>query len=231
MNKQTKILNRQNNELDKKLVPENQTIMTDMVCYLRVANISDYDQELVRHDLLEIVLSAQERGEEISAVIGDDYKQFCDEIIASLPEKSKKSKWLDFVDTIMLCLSVLGLIHLVLSKDSFQVFKHLITGKKDNFMISFTIGDIISYVIILAASFAIVHYIGKTSFKSVAQNTGRVKRFIVGGAIGVGIMGGFILINALGRQTMFQVHVIALCIVTLCMYAGHKILQNYVQAK
>lgn len=90
MNKKTKALNRKNNKLDDRVSPKNNTVMTDMVCYLRSANISEYDQEIVRNDLLEMILAAQERGEDVTAVIGTDEgaeKAFCDDVIAALPPR------------------------------------------------------------------------------------------------------------------------------------------------
>lgn len=48
MNKKTKELNRLNNELDKRVSAESQEAFTDMICYLRGANISEYHQETVR---------------------------------------------------------------------------------------------------------------------------------------------------------------------------------------
>lgn len=69
MNRQTRELNKINNELDKQLNAENENVMTDIVCYLRGANISEYNQELIRQDLLEMFLSAQKRGENIQKVI------------------------------------------------------------------------------------------------------------------------------------------------------------------
>lgn len=100
MNKQTNELNRLNNELDKQLNAENDKVLTDIICYMRIANISEYNQEVIRQDLLEMVLSAQKRGENIQTVIGEDYKVFCDNIIASLPPQSIKEKIFGFLDTI-----------------------------------------------------------------------------------------------------------------------------------
>lgn len=63
MNSKTKKLNKQNNILDRQISKKNQSIFTDMICYLRGSNISEYDIEVVRQDLTEMVLSAQKRGE------------------------------------------------------------------------------------------------------------------------------------------------------------------------
>ena len=51
-----------------------------MICYLGVSGISKYNQELVRADLIEMILDAQDRGENIQQVMGKNYKQICDDI-------------------------------------------------------------------------------------------------------------------------------------------------------
>ena len=99
MNKKAKKLNQQNNCLDRRILPENQEIFTNMICYLRGADISDYEIERVRQDLTEMVLSAQKRGEPITALFDGDYKQFCDDVIEALPPRTRWEKALDALDT------------------------------------------------------------------------------------------------------------------------------------
>ena len=84
MNKKTKRLLENNNCREKALSQESQAVMTDLVVYLRGQNISMYHQEEVRWDIQEMVLEAENRGETIAQVIGEDYQTFCDEIVAAL---------------------------------------------------------------------------------------------------------------------------------------------------
>lgn len=121
-----------NNELDKKQSEENNAVMTDIVCYLRVSNISEHDQEVVRHDLLEMVLSAQERNEDIRTVFGEDYKSFCDEIIAVFPQKNKKAKILDCIDMIISCTAIIGAIDIIISKETIEL---IITSYRTTFKV------------------------------------------------------------------------------------------------
>lgn len=83
MNKKWKQLNKKNTNQEKLITAENDKIYTPLIIYLRGSHIPEYEQERVRQDLINITLSAQERGESLAAVIGDDYQQFCDEIIAA----------------------------------------------------------------------------------------------------------------------------------------------------
>ena len=54
----SKALLKQNNQREKELTKENNQVLTDMVVYLRGSDLSDYNQELVREDLIEMVLDA-----------------------------------------------------------------------------------------------------------------------------------------------------------------------------
>ena len=75
MNK-IKELNKKNNLLDKEILEENQEIFTDIICYIRSADLSDYDVEVVRRDLTEMIIEAQERGEKVTSLFSGDYKEY-----------------------------------------------------------------------------------------------------------------------------------------------------------
>ncbi|MDW5549544.1 hypothetical protein [Methanosarcina sp.] len=229
MKTEAKILNQENNELDKRLTEENNVVMTDMVCYLRLANISEHDQEVVRHDLLQMVLSAQERGEDIKTLIGEDYKSFCDEVIAALPQKSQKERVIDLIDILLLSTSILGGIHIVLSKETMELIYNAVTGQQLNFQISISVGNLLSYVIIIASTFFIIHIIGKNLLKPEKKhNQSKLKRFIIAGAIGGGLMAVFLIIAWVGRQILFTVNVFAACVFIIGLYIAHKLLQKFV---
>jgi len=221
MNKQTKDLNQLNNELDKQLYAENDKVLTDMICYLRVSNISEYNQEGIRQDLLEMVLSAQKRGENIQTVIGEDYKVFCDNIIASLPPQSIKEKILGFLNTILLCTFILGIINIITSRDTILLIRNMITGEPLNFQIAVSIGSLITYGIIIVAAFIIVHVICKTSFKNEKEES-RVKTF----SVGAGIMVIFLFLAWIGRETLFTINIFVACALILALYLAHRILEK-----
>lgn len=229
MKTKTKTLNQENNELDKRLTKENNVVMIDMICYLRVANISEYNQEVVRQDLLQMALSAQERGEDIKTLIGGDYKSFCDEVIAALPQKSQKERVLDFIDTFLLSTSILGAIHIVMSKETIDLIHNAVTGQQLNFQMPISLGNLLSYAIILATAFLIVHVIGKNSLKPEKKNNqSKPKKFIIGGAIGGGVMAVFLIIAWIGRQTLFTVNIFAAFIFIVGLYIAHKLLQKFI---
>lgn len=223
MNKQTKELNRSNNELGKQIHAENKEALTDIVCYLRGANISEYHQEEIRQDLLEMILAAQERGENIQSVIGGDYKAFCDNIISSLPPKSMKEKTLEFLNILCWCLSLLGAINILLTQETISLIRNLATGKPLNFESSFTAGSIISIILIIAASIIIVNGFMKNSFTIGKKgNLSILKAFFIGAAI----MALFELIAWLGKTTLFTMNIFYACAFVLALYVAHRILNE-----
>lgn len=221
MNKQTKELNRINNELGKQVNTENQEAFTDIICYLRGANISEYNQEVIRQDLLEMVLSAQKRGENMQTVIGEDYKVFCDDIITNLPPRSIKEKVLEFFDTICWCLSILSAINIIFKDDTIALLCNFVTGKPLNYEMSISVGSVISAVIIFVASFIIVEVILKGSFKIGKKETVNKANVFF---IGTGIMAVFLFIAWIGRATLFTVNIFAACVFTFILYIAHRIL-------
>ena len=138
MNKKTKEILKANNEREELINEENDKVLTDMICYLRGSNISEYEQELVRADIIEMVLDAQERGENINSVFGGNYKEICDNIIAELPQKTTKQKVLEGVNIVFMCMWIVGAI---------LVVKQLIIGmvaEPRNFVFTLSTGDILN---------------------------------------------------------------------------------------
>lgn len=223
MNKRTKELNRINNESDKQVKAENNEVLTDIICYLRGANISEYNQEAIRQDLLEMVLSAQKRGENIQTVIGEDYKIFCDDIIAGLPPKSTKEKFLEFLDTICWCMSILSAIDIIISNDTNSLIRNIAAGKPLDFDISVSAGTVFSFGIIIAAAFIIVEVVLKASLKNEKKKT---VNMVKGFSIGAGIMAVFLLIAWVGKATLFTVNIFVACAFTLVLYIAHRILSR-----
>ncbi|KNZ41268.1 hypothetical protein [Acetobacterium bakii] len=221
-----KMLNKSNNELDKEINEESSSIMTDIVCYLRVANISDYYQEIVRRDLLEMVLSAQDRGESIQSVIGEDYKTFCDEVIENLPKRTRKERILDFCETFFLCAAILGGINLILSKEIINLLGAIISGQPLNFQMPITASSILLFGINIIAAFIFVEIICKTALNPKKEkHLSKPKRFMLGGLAGGGVMAVFIVIAWFGKNTLFTVNMVVYCVVVLGLLAAYKIVK------
>lgn len=215
MKKQTEKLNRLNNELEVQLSKENDEVFTNMICYLRVADLSEYDQELVRHDLLEMILSAQKRGETIHDIIGQDYKGFCEDIIASLPSQSEKNKSMRTLSIIFLCVAILIVIRVVISQKFFLLVRNIFTGETLNFQVAVSLGDLITSTVIIIASFATAHFIGKTSFQSI-----KPWKIFVWGA---GLMAVLLCCHWIGREILFTVNVFVAVFLVVVFYFGYKV--------
>lgn len=218
MNK-TKKLNRQNNLLDQQIWEENQKIFTDMICYIRGADISDYEAELVRQDLTEMILSAQSRGENITSLFTGDYQQFCDEVIAAIPPKTRKEKIIDALDIVFWGLSILIGINILISKDFIGIIQAVFTKTTVNWNMSVSLGTLISMLVIIATAVIVVQMICKKSFEEKWHSL-----WVVAGAIALGIL--FTALSWFGRNIVFTVNFFAACAVGIFFFVIHKVLEN-----
>lgn len=221
MNRQTKELMQANNQLDEKLNDENSRVLTDIICYLRVANISEYHQEIVRQDLLEMILSAQERGEDIETVIGEDYKAFCDNIIANLPHQNIKERIFEIFNIVFLCTAILGIISIITSlfSTNWEIF---------DFNIVVSVGWLVSYAIIIAVAFVIVQVVGKTSVESGKRvDKSKVMNFFRSFLIGACTMAICLVIAWIGRNAYFTMNIFIACGFVLLMYIIHRFFTRY----
>lgn len=159
MNKKTKRLLKENNCREQALSQESQAVMTDLVVYLRGQNISLYHQEEVRRDIQEMVLEAENRGESIAQVIGEDYQSFCDEIVAALPPRTRKERVLDALETLLPAIAILAALWV-----GFSLLTAAIQGGS-LLRLSLSLGQGLMYAVILFAAWALVTYVCRTSFR------------------------------------------------------------------
>lgn len=158
MSKRTKELLRENNAWEKEnLSAVNQHLMTNIVTYIRSAAISEYEQELVRRDVMAMLAAGEREGRSAQEVIGDDAQAFCDEVIAALPPRSAGERALDALRTGLLAFVVLGVIWLVSGAID-------MAGHRAWPYLPLTLGDVIGQVLILAAAFYIFHSISRHAF-------------------------------------------------------------------
>lgn len=158
MSKRTKELLRENNAWEKEnLSAVNQHLMTNIVTYIRSAAISEYEQELVRRDVMAMLAAGGREGRSAEEVIGDDAQAFCDEVIAALPPRPAGERALDALRTGLLAFVVLGVIWLVSGAID-------MAGHRAWPYLPLTLGDVIGQVLILAAAFYIFHSISRHAF-------------------------------------------------------------------
>ena len=56
-----------------------------------------YEQEKVRRDIIQMLIDGEKRETSAREVIGEDYREFCDSIVAEIPHMSRKEKVLVFI--------------------------------------------------------------------------------------------------------------------------------------
>lgn len=225
MSIKTKELHKLNNQLNEKIDANNQPIFTDIICYIRSSNISYYNQELVRHDLSKMILSAQARGEDIYSVIGGDFKDFCDEIIANIPPKTTKDKIYEGLDIFCSSMAILGTINILFSKDLRRVIGAMVSKQATSYSMGVSLGMILSTAIIMMAAIIIVSIISKNAFKK-SKESSSLHKVVVGGTVGAGIMAMFIFIAKFGNHIVFSVNIFFAMLVLVGFYIAHKLLSR-----
>lgn len=221
MNQKTRRLNKENNMLDAQISEENQGVFTDMICYLRGSNLSEYNIEVIRHDLAEMVLAAQKRGENINSVIGGNYKEFCDDVIGSLPQKTIKEQLLEGVDIICLSFSILIVIKVLISKELVTFLQSLTSEKIFDYNITFSVGNVVSMMAIIVMATIIVGRVTKNALKTERKHE---KVFIFGMSAALMLM--FILIGWLANGATFTVNFFAPCILAIVLFVSHRVLNE-----
>lgn len=207
MNRHTKALLKENNELENKLGKEENDILTDIVVYIRGSKISEYDQEIVRRDITNMLIEGQERGQAVRDVIGDDYKAFCDAVIAEMPEMTAKERVLNAVQIALMCFGIILLIWFVFS---------LVRGSFREVYI--TLGDIVSGVVIILSAIGIVMAITKDVFND--EKLSGWKLFLVYFVISATC----ILPSIFIRTIVLTVPSVAVLIIIALSFVGYKLI-------
>lgn len=208
---------KENYELSKKLTPKNDEIYIDIVCYLRASALDELEAEEIIQEIIGMILEAQERGEDIEKVIGDDYQAFCDSIIeSSQPKKFTWRKLFSSLEIAIIGIAVLWPIDL-----AFNYLPQMI--KKGRLILDYqmNLGFLLSTAIILLAAVSIFHYICKNSFKitNEEQQGHKWKQFILLWAVMSGFIALLVLISLkLGSLIFFSVKIYYLAAVLAVLY-------------
>lgn len=107
-----KKLQKENTLLEGRIDNSNNQTYTDMIVYLRGASISPYHKELIRNDIVNMLLEAQERQASLVSVFGEDRHDFINQVIKSTPKISKKEETLQRWDLAILLLTIQMIIFL-----------------------------------------------------------------------------------------------------------------------
>lgn len=221
MKKQTKKLLKINNKAEKAIHKNNDKIYTDMIVYLRGSDMTELNQEKVREDLIEMILQGQERGEDIEKVIGENYKEICDEIIDSMPKRTKTEKLWSAIELSLSIVWILGFI---------AIGKTIITnyiGHEKHWNLILSIGDIINMAIIIFVAIFLVEYVCKTAFKSREKN--KVISFIKTWVISMAFLGATCASVYYLNYTVVKVPMLLGLGAVFIVFVIDKVLASYVE--
>lgn len=222
-NRETKKLLKKNNESEKQILKENDDIYTDMIVYLRSADISEYYQEKVREDLIEMIVHGQERGDDIKKVMGENYKQICDDIIAEMPKKTKAQKITDAVIMSLDIIWILGFIYV--AKAVFSMF----LGQKFVWHVDVKTGEIVSALAIAFVAYIIVIYICKTALndrecEEEDKKNNKLTTFLKTWILLLFVSAAIILPAIFLQQTLFVANIIVMVIVFAVVFVTRKVI-------
>jgi len=150
---------KENNELERQIQnKDNKSVLTDITVYIRSANISPYYQEKVCQDIWKMIADGEKRGETAKDIIGDDYKLFCDNVIAEIPKLSSKEYALSLLRDVLLSADVLLVIWSI-----FHLMEQIISVNTSPYF-TITTGNIICAILSITSAFLVFHIISKNTF-------------------------------------------------------------------
>ena len=212
----TKQLMRENNAFERALSPEFNQVLTDMVVYLRSAPVGEYNQELVRRDIGRMFLDAQRRGDSPADVIGEDYRQFCDQVLAEVPRLTVRERVLDSLSTSLVCLGAWGVIWLV-NRGVRGMFFPDGTAAGSWPDIPVTVGDLLATVLILVAAGYLFYSVSRSAF-SASSTSLLIKTFL--------LLAVLLLVNRVFTESLVRLHFgVVLAGIVLCFALG-KVLEH-----
>ncbi|MBE7119830.1 DUF1129 family protein [Bacillus cereus] len=77
-----------NNQKRKLLTTENEATYSDMLIYIRLAKVPEYQAEELLIEILDHLIEAQQEEKNAYDIFGYDLQAYCDELISALPKQS-----------------------------------------------------------------------------------------------------------------------------------------------
>lgn len=178
-----KSIRNENNQLSEKLNKENQEIYTDIVCYLRVSDLSDIQQEEVISDILSMFFDWEKQGKKVMDMIGENYKKFADDIIAALnPQKSIFQKSKEYL------LALIQALCYMLTIDFVFIYLPKIVQGNLSLVYDYSLDMALRGLLVVVAAYCIITYVGKNSFGLSKKQIPKAVRFLLGCCFGAFIV-------------------------------------------
>ncbi|MBU3135322.1 hypothetical protein KPL39_03465 [Clostridium gasigenes] len=215
---------KENFKLSKGLMEENNRIFTDIVCYLRVSNISEEEQEEIISDILRMFLDWQEEDKSVESMVGKDYKKFSENIISAIQPKKSMLK------TIKGYLGIIGEGFCIMFTIDFifLYFPKFVKGNFEfNFTYDYTLAMLLRALITVTIACIFIQYIGKNTFEISKKQFSKLANFIFGCSLG-GLMVLLILLSKLNHIVIFSVN-IRYIIGAIVVYWVYKVVKKIIK--
>lgn len=216
--KRAKVLRKLNNLNEIKMSKDSNEVYTDMVIYLRFSNLTLLQQELVRSDLIQMIIDGEERGENIQQILGGDYKTMCDEIISTFPPMSKKDKILNFISISSLSFSIILLIFV-----GSQVLTNLIDNTEMG-TVDFMASYLVIFPLSLVVAWVFAKKISKTSVRTPKLNKKKeLTKIWLFFSIFLGVT---VTVQSFLDQVLFQTTLVVMIAVIALLFITHFLLES-----
>ena len=183
MDKKTRELNRLNNETDALLNEENQKYLTDIVCWLRMKNVEDYQVEEIRNDVTDLLLGAQERGERAAEVLGGDLPAFCQSLLEGVRRKSRWKVFVEYLQTTLYALTIFSGLTFLYSTVEKAVWAAR-SGNAFDWRWDISTGNIVSWLVLTGVVYLLLAWILSSPLVGRKEKHPRLKS----GLLGAGLM-------------------------------------------
>lgn len=216
MSRRVKEMLKENNELEQQLSDEGRKVLTDIVVYLRGVPVSMYEQEKVRRDIIQMLIDGEKRETSAREVIGEDYREFCDSIVAEIPHMSRKEKVLVFIRDTLPALIVLLVIWCA------GRLAEVLAGVLPSFNCPVTLGNLVGGILLLAGAEGLITLLTKYAFES-SRSFDRKW-----GAVLVIVFIAAVCANYLITYKVFRIHLGLAVVLTLEIFVAYRILDSNV---
>lgn len=212
MKNKAKKLRDENNRLEKRLNVDVNDILTDIVVYIRSCGISDLNQELVRRDITQMLINGQERGESPAEVIGDDYKAFCDSVMAEMPKLSTKQLIMTAIRDVLPAFMILFAAWAFMT-----AIKQALSGEAW-YITPLSISNVIIGAALLAAAAMTAVYITKNSFNTKPAGLVCILLLIIAAALAAALL--------LPEKIIFSPHIAADMALLAVLLIAYKLIDG-----
>ena len=212
MSRRVKEMLKENNELEQQLSDEGKKVLTDIVVYQRGVPVSMYEQEKVRRDITQMLIDGEKRGTSSKEVIGEDYREFCDSIVAEIPHMSRKEKVLVLIRDTLPALIVLLVIWCA------GRLAEVLAGVLPSFNCPVTLGNLLGGILLLAGAEGLIALLTKYAFDS--SRSFNMKW----GAVLAVVFIAAVCANYLITYKLFSIHLGLAAVLTLAVFVVYRII-------